>query len=306
MEADTTTSAAGRRALAASAREQPGGVIGVYGLSLPDLAQATDLLLEAPARWTRWQLECLEGRGMPEELVTDTQGRLRLAPEGWVDVDRAARKSTLHLPLTPTLGALAHPYLASTAITVAHWHNFSSFHAGAFLLDGRAWGVLGNRGTGKSTLLATLCLRETPILSDDVLIIGGDLLAFAGPRCIDLRRETAEALQAGEYQGMMGTRERWRLPLGSVEAEVPFAGWICPVWGEPDFAIVPLEQRVATLAENLALRVEQHADSAISRLMDLFALPMVRFSRPREISRLDRETERLLSRLRAVADPGPP
>jgi hypothetical protein len=299
MEGDTTTAAEDPRGIPPSARSQPRGA---YGLRLPDLDQDTEILIDAPTEWTSWQIEHLEEVGTPEEFVNDTRGRLRLAPEGWVDIDREARKSTLHLAGRPTLGAIAHPYLASTAITVAHWHGFNSFHSGAFLLNRRAWAVLGNRGTGKSTLLATLCLQGMPILTDDVLVLGRDLRAFAGPRCIDLRSETAEALDAGEYQGVMGTRERWRLGLDRIDAEVPFAGWICPVWGEAGLEVVPPEQRVAVLFENLALRVEQHAAPALSRLMDLFALPMLRYSRPREITTLHREAEWLISRLRVLGE----
>jgi hypothetical protein len=299
MKDDVTTAAEAPRDLPPSACSPSRGA---YGLRLFNFAQDTEILIDAPAQWTPWQIDHVAEVGTPDEFVTDTRGCLRLAPEGWADIDREARKSTLHLAHRPTLGAIAHPYLASTAITAAHWHGFNSFHAGAFLLDGAAWAVLGARGAGKSTLLATLCLRETPILTDDVLILGGDLMAFAGPRCIDLRREPAEVLDVGEYQGVMGTRERWRLGLDRVEAEVPFAGWICPVWGETGLQIVPPEERVAVLFQNLALRVEQHATSALSRLMDLFALPMLRYSRPRDITSLDGQAEWLISRLRALDD----
>jgi hypothetical protein len=274
--------------------------VGAYGLYLPDLQDAADLLVEAPAEWMQWRIAQLRGCGTPEEFVSDRQARLQSATGGWVDIDRDARRSILHLPDTPPPGAIVHPYLATTAITAAHWRGFNSFHAGAFLLDGRAWGILGARGTGKSTLLAALHMKGIPILTDDLLIIGKQMTAFAGPRCIDLRRETAEALDAGEYIGVVGTRERWRLPVGSVGAEAQFGGWIWPAWDEYGLQIMSAEHRLHILFNNLALRVEQRNSSAISRMMDLFALPMIRYSRSRDIQTLVDDTQRVLDGLKAA------
>jgi len=269
-------------------------------LHLPDLQDAADLLVEAPAGWMEWRIALVEDRGRPEEFVCDRQARLRSAPAGWVDIDRDAHSSTLHLPEAPLPGPIVHPHLAATAITAAHWRGFNSFHAGAFLLDGKAWGILGERGTGKSTLLATLFMKGIPILTDDVLIIGGQLTAFAGPRCIDLRRETAEALSVGEYIGVAGTRERWRLQVGGVDAEAQIGGWIWPVWDDYGLQVLSVEQRVDVLFGNLALRVEQRDHSAVSRMMDLVALPMVCYSRSRAFQALGDDTQRLLDGLRAA------
>ncbi len=62
-----------------------------------------------------------------------------------------------------------------------------SFHTGAFVASGGAWGILGGRDDGKSTMLAWLAVHGHEIVCDDVLIVGqGD--ALAGPRCIDLRQ----------------------------------------------------------------------------------------------------------------------
>jgi hypothetical protein len=118
-------------------------------------------------------------------------------------------------------------------------------------------------------------------------VIGEQLQGFAGPRCIDLRRETASALGLGINLGVVGTRERWRLQLDPVAAEFPLIGWISLGWGKPTILGVSMQQRISTLYECIALRVEQRDPDMLARLMDLIALPMVQVQRPRSIASLD-------------------
>ena len=127
--------------------------------------------------------------------------------------------------------ALVHPYLAPAAAVIARWLGREPFHAGAFALDGGAWGVLGEREAGKSSLLAWLSLQGRSVVCDDMLVVAGDTV-FAGPRSVDLRRETAVRLGAGEELGMIGARERWRVGLPPIEPEVPLAGWVFLEWGD--------------------------------------------------------------------------
>ena len=220
----------------------------------------------------------------------------RSPPVGWMSTD-AVNSATLHLPSLPTDREIVHPYLASTASVVARWHGLHSFHAGAFVMHGRAWAVLGPKGAGKSSLLASMAMAGIPILTDDVLVIRDDH-GLAGPRCIDLRHESAMSLGVGEALGVVGLRERWRLHAGLVEPEVPIAGWIWLAWGERRFAIVPAGERPAVLLGNLALRV-QPADPA--SLSDLMTLPMFALRHPRNLDQLAATSEFLLARLERVS-----
>ena len=262
--------------------------VGAYGLHLPDLGDAADLLVEAPAGWPQWQIALATGSGAPTEFVEQSRARVRSAPSGWVDIDLSTHTTTLHLPQEPPHPHIAHPFLGSTAVVVAHWRGLQSFHAGAFVTDHGAWAILGDKGAGKSSLLAALSRMGVPILTDDLLVIGEELQGFAGPRCIDLRRETASALNVGMDLGVVGTRERWRVQLDPIiAAELPLAGWICLDWSnEPAILGVPAKDRLRTLYENIGLRVEQHDPRILARLMDLLALPMVRIRRPRSIATL--------------------
>jgi hypothetical protein len=269
------------RSCASSAME-----MGAYGLRLPDLEDAAGLLVEAPPEWPPWRTALSIGSGTPAEFFKQSHARMRSLPSGWIDMDLATHTSTLHLPHKPPHAHVAHPYLGSTAVVVAYWHGLQSFHAGAFVADGGAWGILGDKGAGKSSMLAALLRLGAPILTDDILVVSEEMRGFAGPRCIDLRRETALALEVGTALGVVGARERWRVHLDPIAAELPLAGWICLDWGEPAILTPPMPERIRALYENIGLRIEQHDPAMLSRLMDLLALPMLRVQRPRSMASL--------------------
>lgn len=273
---------------------------GAYGLHLPALAAAGDLLVEAPKHWDDWHIELATGSGRPAEFVDDRRARLICQPSGWVDIDRASRTSTLHLPRRPATHEIAQPRLGMSAAIAAHWCGNYSFHAGVFVAAGAAWGVLGAKGAGKSSLMATLALMGVPVLADDALILDGDGQALAGPRCIDLRKQTANELGVGESIGVVGTRERFRMRLDPVPCEVPLAGFISLGWGRDAFTAVPPGERVGTLAKSFALRLPERNEHAHVTLMDLLALRMMRFRRPRELTRIDESAQRLLLEIEAL------
>jgi hypothetical protein len=270
---------------------------GALGLHLPDLAGAAELLGEAPECWPQWTLVRTHGEGQPSEFVEDGRARVRSEPSGWVDVDFHRRTSRLALPHRPGDREIVHPYLGSTAVLVAYWQRRPSFHAGAFVAHGRAWAILGDKGAGKSSLLACLALAEVPILTDDVLVIADGGRGLAGPRCIDLRAESARALGVGEPLGVVGTRERWRVQTGPVQPEVPMGGWIRLGWGEPGIDPVPASERVAALFSSFSLGVQPRDPLALDNLMELVALPMLRVRQPRDIAQVGRTADRLLSYL---------
>ena len=165
-------------------------------------------------------------------------------------------------------------------------------------MDGEAWGVFGQRGAGKTSTLAHLSLRDgLEILSDDVLVLDADLVAYAGPRCADLRGDAAERLGLGEDLGVVGGRRRWRMPLGPVAPELPFKGWVELAWADAVHVAEPAPvQRFEALAQNLALRLVPPDAAALLRLADQ---PYLRFGRPRDYDRLDGALDRLVAALRA-------
>jgi len=268
---------------------------GAYGLHLPGLENdAGPLLVEAPREWAPWHIEHRHGSGQPSEFLRDARACVRTEPDGWVDVNLQTRTSTLNLPDRPGCRELLHPYMASTAVVAAHWRGWESFHAGAFLVAGKAWAVLGGKGAGKSSLLACLALHGTPVLTDDVLVTRG-AVGLAGPRCIDLRQASARQLAAGDPLGVVGSRERWRMEIASVPPEVPLGGWICLDWSKTThIQHLPASRLLPILFAGLALRAGPRNPQG---LMDLLALPAVSFTREQRIETLNESTQKLLDLL---------
>jgi hypothetical protein len=167
-------------------------------------------------------------------------------------------------PLEPD--RLAHPYLGPVATTFNRWAGRETFHAGAFVVAGRAWVVAGVRSAGKSTLLAALADRDIPVLSDDITVTDGAVV-FAGPRCIDLRQPLPGSV-ATIAASRLGTR--LRVPLPPVADRVPIGGWIQLGWGPPTMTRV----RPDVLLRRLAARRSWGAQpSDPRRLLDLAGLP---------------------------------
>lgn len=271
---------------------------GLYGLLLADLTADRDLLVEAPSHWRPWTIirRCGPAEAVDGSIGADV-ARLRLAPEGSLVIDRNTRTSVFTMPSPPSDAELAHPYMSATAAIAARWDGSQSFHAGGFVIGDRVWGVLGEREVGKSSLLAALAGLGVPVMTDDVLVIQ-EGNALAGPRCIDLRQQSAAGLRMGETIGLVGTRERWRVRLPRVAAELPFAGWLTLEWGdETSFQPVKPDERFLRLLDNLTVILEPPDPPTV---LALASLPMVTLRRPRRLDALVESAELLVTHVARV------
>src|ERR1700722_4292640 len=127
--------------------DTPSSPSGAYGLALHTTPGDASWWNPAPPGWEPWKVEWSEsppGHPCPEHVDED-RVRLRLRPAGHAEIDREAATTTLFLPRRPSLSSLVHPYLGSTAVAVARWQGWEAFHAGGFVIDGKVWGVLGDR-----------------------------------------------------------------------------------------------------------------------------------------------------------------
>jgi hypothetical protein len=268
---------------------------GAYGFRFSGLAHARHLLVDAPESWPDVAVvRETSGTRPAREYVNDEHARLWLAGGAWAELRREPGQAEVRVPEGTSDQALVHPYLAPVALVMARWHGREGFHAGGLVADGGVWGVMGDKTAGKSTLLAWLARAGAGILSDDVLVIDGDR-AFAGPRSIDLRSEAAEVLGAGEALGHIGARDRWRVPLDPVPAELPLRGWISLEWGDA----VALEsvrgsERLMALMPHRGVRLEPAIPAALVRLS---ALPHLRLTRPRDWGSMGEVADRLLAAL---------
>jgi hypothetical protein len=270
----------------------PNGAVGAYGLRLENVERARRLLLPAAAEWPRLRIRRKVGLSDAEvEWMTEREATLKLHNGGEIAVNRARGEAVFLLPHRVGTGELVHPLLAPVAAVMAYWLDRESFHASAFVAGDKAWGVVGERGSGKSTTVARLALDGIGIVCDDMLILEA-LDAFAAPRSVDLRAGAARRLGAGEPLGVVGARERWRLTIGAVPPRLRLAGWIFLGWGER-VESVPLKgsERFTRLHNN---RGAQLPPRNVDVLLELASLPGWELRRPRQWSSLSDAVDCLL------------
>jgi hypothetical protein len=269
---------------AVSPETAPAGPTGAYGLRLENVERARPLLVPALESWPRLRVRRRVGTGEAKhDWLNEAAAGLKLQNGGEIAVDRRRGEATFVLPRRVGTAEIVHPLLAPVAAVMAYWLDRLSFHAGAFVTGGKAWGIVGERGAGKSTTVARLALDGVPVVCDDMLVVDG-LRAHAGPRSVDLRREAAAKLGVGEYLGVVGARERWRLPVGQLVDEPMLGGWIFLAWGER-VAVTRMSgaARLARLAGNRGTRLPERNPDA---LLEVASLPAWELTRPRRWSSL--------------------
>ncbi len=256
---------------------------GAYGFAVGGI-EAPAALMPVPREWPLVHITHLVGR-RDDFAAPERDGilRINLIDDGLLVADR--RRSSATFVTGSPLGAdeLAHPYLAAAAAPFAGWLGRSALHAGAFLDRRGAWGVLGAKEDGKSTLLAALALAGIAVLTDDALVVEQGR-AFAGPRCIDLRHEAAVALDVVDRSVSARGGERTRLPLPpQIPLMVPLRGWFTLAWDEePGVRLLPASKRLMALTG----RTGRSAPPQPTELLDLAALPVWELRRPRRFDLL--------------------
>jgi hypothetical protein len=268
---------------------------GAYGFRLEGTEVARSLLMPVPPAWPTLSLQVRLGfdDGGPDR-IGDDDARLR-THGGQLCMHRRSGEVAFTVRRRPSPDALVHPHLAPVAAVAARWLGRESFHAGAVVVGEGAWAVLGEKGSGKSSLLAGLALDGHAILADDLLVIDEQLRVLAGPRAIDLRASGAHRLGVGEPLGVIGTRERYRMKLGPVDAVVPLRGFIKLAWGDGlTVTPVPPAWRPPALASSRTIRL---APRDPGLLVELSGLPMLELRRPREWGRAADAADRLLDTL---------
>ena len=274
---------------------------GAYGFRLTGVADAAALLVDAPEAWPQLDLMRVVQRGSrPDpEQVTEDAARLWLPGGAWATLDRARSSAWLAIPDEITDGAIVHPYLAPVALVMARWCGREGFHGGGIVAGDGAWGVLGDKTAGKSTMLAWMAREGVGVVSDDVLVIDG-ASTLAGPRSIDLREDAAARLGVGEPMGRVGLRERWRFTLPPVDPELPLCGWITLEWGD-DVAIEPVRgaERLPALLPHRGVRLPPLDPSVLVRFS---ALPHLRFVRPRDWNAMPEASARLFEAIAAQGE----
>ena len=271
--------------------------LGAYGLRISGIRGADSVLVPAAAGWPAVDVAVEVGRLEADgEFADDDHARIRLRTGGWIELDRDPGRAryTVPAPLSPE--ELVHPFLAPVAAVCAHWHGRESIHGGGVALGDTAWGIVGDRLGGKSSLLAALAVAGTDIVCDDVLVVDGRDV-FAGPRTVDLREDAAAALGVGAEIGLAGARERWRLRLGALDRPLTLGGWVFTEWSdELEMKRVPASETLTRLFRNRSVRLQPRDPTEFLRLA---ALPAWALRRPRSWASLPATLELVL---RVLAD----
>jgi hypothetical protein len=267
---------------------------GAYGFRIEGL-DAHASLIRAPAHWPPLQLAVEHETPAPQlDRIGPESAEIRLAGGGWVEIRREPARAVYRVPRPLAPAAIVHPYLAPVALVAARWLGRESFHAGAFLTADGAYALLGDKEAGKSTTLAWLLANGHRIVCDDALILDGPS-ALAGPRSIDLRAESARRLGLGDPLGTVGVRERWRIQLGAIPAELPLRGWITLEWADRT-TVEPIRgtAKLAALTPHRGVLIEPTRPEL---LVDYAALPHWRLRRPRDWDAMGESVELLLDAL---------
>lgn len=257
---------------------------GAYGLRLDGLA-GSESALASPLDWplaTVRQRPRTDDRDTPR--VTADSVEVPLIEDGWLSVDRSGMTATYSVRSPLSDEDLLHPYLAAAAAWFSHWLGRETFHGGAVVVGGHAYALVGEKEAGKSSLLAWFSQRGVEVVTDDLLVLEGELL-FTGPRCIDLRSESVLGRDEIERFATVRGGTRHRVALPQTSHSWPFGGWILLDWGtETSMRKVAPRDRLARLAAHRVLRVPP---SSPGYLLRLATLPMWELTRVKEWGTMD-------------------
>lgn len=228
------------------------------------------------------------------DLPVDDEACFRtpLIGGGWLECVRGSRTASFYLAEHWELEELAHPLLTSAAGVVCRWDGAAVLHGGVITAGESAVAIVGDREAGKSTLLAWLHLQRdgVHVLSDDLVVVR-DGQVFAGPRCIDLRPSSAEALVLPPDAALSRHGTRVRLPTAAGPPHVRLGAVVLLRWGsEVSLTPVPAVARLPLLAEHTSFR---HSQSSARDLLALCAFPLFVLTRPRDWARMAEVSELL-------------
>ena len=162
--------------------------------------------------------------------VSSEHMRMSYQRGGQMVATRDPASVVIEVPQPLSIAAIVHPIATLPLSVFARWHGHMTLHGGAFLNAGAAWAICGDQTAGKSSALAMLGSRGVPILSDDLVVIAGHEV-LCGPRCVDLRPDVAARFANAESLGVVGSRERFRLPTAEAPPRAPLGGIVVLEWG---------------------------------------------------------------------------
>ena len=275
------------------------GSLGAYGFRLAyprstsePLTDLVELDLSNPLVTIRWRHASLV-----EDREEVTAARVVFGRRGSTlfQVDRDPPSIHFDFATPPVPGALVHPLLTVPISVQARWRGDLTLHAGAFEAPSGSWAIMGARQSGKSALLACLATRGFPVVTDDLVAVK-DGQVWAGPRCVDLRPDTAQRFDSAYRLGVVGGRVRYRLPTPAGRARSKLRGFFVLEWndrGRVTIEPLPTQERLQWLYRQEYIGLVGAPDP--NGLLPLLGLPAWRLSRPLDWEAAEEAVDRLLS-----------
>lgn len=266
---------------------------GAYGYRIEGVTSS--LLAKVPDAWP--PLTIATGPETDEESPTQVgseSGCLNLAMGGSTWLRRVPRSVEVRRREAVSPDVIVHPLLAAFAGVFARWDGRETFHAGAVVVAGQAWGVAAPSEGGKSTFLAATAAAGHAVLSDDLLVLAGDEV-LVGPRAVDLRESTTRWLEPRGAE-LVRDGSRTRIALPPVAPAAKLAGWVFLEWGE-ELSLRPLmpAERIVRVAAQRSWNELADPDAVLQAA----ALPALLLTRPRRFDVLDRTVEKVVQALEA-------
>ena len=258
-----------------------------------------DLLARVPSNAPPLTIERTVGVSRHEEsaLARDV-GRDLIDGAGTMSLWLDERRVEYALNIQLSDDELIHPWLAPAAAALALQDGRLALHGGVLEVNGRSVALVGDRESGKSTLVAAAAMSGISVLTDDVVVVDDAHAVHAGPRCIDLREGSAAFFGARwTVLARGGTRQRMLLPQAL--PVVPLAAVVVLHWGEPiTMTRLAAPARLQALLPHLA---SAQTAASFTRVLSLARVPVYALSRPREWRLL----ARTLADVLALASPQP-
>lgn len=276
-----------------------------YGVRFTGLEPSPTLALFEADDWYPVEVTLTTPRVVNFRISGDEEGVHAAYESVEVHVDRPRRKVEIASVDVLEPDSLAHPYLGLPAALFAHWSGKEAVHAAGAVVEGRAWGLVGNSEHGKSSLAGAFLAAGHSVLVDDLFVTDGTH-AFAGPRCIDLRDGVGArlGLSLPTQRARSNTRDRVRLP--PMNGRVPVGGFVHLAWSEngegPTMKKLRVDERLKRLHDARSLSYLNAFRAHGELMLDLAALPAWELRRPRDWAKADEATELLVDTLaKAVA-----
>jgi hypothetical protein len=251
------------------------------------LPSERELLVDVPDTWPNLSIsvEQANGTAVPPRLaLTETEASYRDDHRGWVTVNRAQGRARFDGPRRLSPDEIVHTRLGMLAAVFAQWLGRTAFHAASFVGGAGAWGVFGERESGKSTVMAGLAISAVTVLGDDTMVIE-EGRCLSSVRCIDLRLDSANVLGVTCHAPLVRKGLRRRLILGPAPQQTPLAGWLFLAQGEALSArALPLAERLERIAGQR--RWHRRGVTDPRDLVEFAALPAWELRCPRDWSLL--------------------